>query len=571
MLVASNSARHGEVHWAVQADIVVVEAQVSETSTDSQNFKEKYTRMLDFRKAILFAVAGLGLVGAANAQVVPNCTTVTSGGAPIVSVEGTTELLPVETLNCPTAGTGNGVTIVISSNVPFTNASSATTGLLDVVATAQTSAGAIAASSVSEAGNALTATFNLGGATLTSITFSGLRVNANAVPNSSVITLIPSGIAGGGITTSGATATTAANVLISLLQSSLAGQGPLSLCGTTAAPNAPPLATGANSANPKSVYQVTQLTIQENFNAAFKTGGAAVTVPPGGDYSAVGSIAATQGTRLAVTFNNLNANINYYVPGVITSVLTPSLSITAYNAPAGGTPATTVSVGTVPAATAGLVPLTVTNGSATIYYGVTTESLTTLESAVITLFENVPNLSTVIAVSTSQVTANVSLVGVAAGYPQFATQAVTTVNQLATSLSSLVTACSTTLLFPYAVNIGGFDMGVAITNASTGIAGLSATSGACNVTFYGAGAPTAPANVYNTGTIATAGIATFLISGQAPGLSGYAVAVCNFTGAHGYAFITDGFGGGGRGLSGNYLAIVTASAAAGAALPVATF
>ena len=429
MLVASNSARHGEVHWAVQTDIVVVEAQVSETSTDSQNFKEKYTRMLDFRKAILFAVAGLGLVGTASAQTVPNCTTVTNAGAPIVSVEGTTELLPVETLNCPTAGTGNGVTVVISSNVPFTNAASATTGLLDVQAVATVTGGTVSAScpttttcnatSVAEAGNALTVTFSLGGATLTNITFTGLRVNANAVPNSSVITLIPSGIAGGGITTSGATSTTAANVLISLLQSSLAGQGSVSLCGSVVAPIAPP---GPNGANPKSVYPVTVLTVQENFNAAFKNTG---------DYSAAGSIAAAQGTRLAVTFNNLNSNVNYYVPGTVTG--TGTLTLSAFNAATGATPAATVSVGSVPAATAGLVALTVTNGSATIYYGVITESAGVLESAAITLIENVPSLATVITVSTSQVTANVSLVGVATGYPQFASQASTTISQPAAS------------------------------------------------------------------------------------------------------------------------------------------
>ena len=249
--------------------------------------------------------------------------------------------------------------------------------------------------------------------------------------------------------------------------------------------------------------------------------------------------------------------MNYYVPATVTSVAVGGLSyvLTAYPGPTGLTAAVPL---TTPAALAGQVLLTVTGGSATIYYGVTTSLAAGTPSVSIPLIETVPFPSAVTSVSASAVNATVALVGVATGYPQYASSTTPTISQPATpATNSILTSCSTTLLFPYVVNIGGFDTGIAISNASTGITGFTPTAGSCTVSFYGTGAP---ATAYSTGTIATANNTTFLISGQAPGLSGYAVAVCNFQGAHGYAFITDGFGGGGRGLSANYLAPVLAAA-----------
>jgi hypothetical protein len=207
---------------------------------------------------------------------------------------------------------------------------------------------------------------------------------------------------------------------------------------------------------------------------------------------------------------------------------------------------------------AGLVPLTVTGTSGVIYYESTTADVA-ISSAAIPLYEIVPSIPAVTTVSSSAVTASSYLVGVASGYPQYV--AVTTptaipVTPSANGVNSILSACSTTLLFPYVVNTGGFDTGVAIANASTGIKGITPTAGACVVTFYGTGAGTTPANAYNTGSIPTATDAVFLASVVQPGLQGYAVAICNFQGAHGYAFVTDGFGGGGRGLSANYLAVV---------------
>ena len=266
-------------------------------------------------------------------------------------------------------------------------------------------------------------------------------------------------------------------------------------------------------------------------------------------------IAASQGTRFAVTFNNLNPGVNYYVPGTVTATA-GTYVLTAFAGATGTTPATTVTAGTV-GSLASQVLLTVANGSATIYYGTTTSQAAGTPSVAITLSEVVPSASAVTSVSGLPVTASVALVGVATGYPQFAVTATPTISQTpASTTTSVLTACSTTLLFPYVVNTGGYDTGIAIANASTGVTGFTPTAGSCTVSFYGDGAP---ASAYSTGTIPTAKDAVFVVSDKAPGLSGYAVATCNFQGAHGYAFITDGFGGGGRGLAADYLAVVTAA------------
>ncbi len=119
-----------------------------------------------------------------------------------------------------------------------------------------------------------------------------------------------------------------------------------------------------------------------------------------------------------------------------------------------------------------------------------------------------------------------------------------------------VSACSTTLLFPFVSNIAGFDTGIAISNTSTdpfGTKGALPQSGTCKLTFYGSGAPAA----FTTAAAVASGTSyTTLASTVAPGFQGYMFAQCAFQFAHGFAFITDGFGGPGRGLSQGYLALV---------------
>jgi len=488
--------------------------------------------MLDFRKVLLaLSVAGLGLVGTASAQTpLINCGAAVPASTPIISVEGVTELLPTITFACAPGGTiPNSATLVLTSDVPFTAATNSTTGLLDVSAVASGTGLSTAAStaSLAQSGSTITATFNLTGATgFTGITFTGIRVNASAAPATSSITITPSGIAGGGIVDTAAAANVAF-VSISLVTSVLNGGAPVSLCSASASIPA----------------AVTSVTVAENFAGALKTA-ATITGPS--------TVTASQGTRIAVTFNNLNTGVSYYVPS---SVSGGGLALTAFPAATGTTASTAVTAGSGSNKVASQILLTPTNGSATIYYGVTAGDSGAPGTVIIPLIETIPSASAVTSVSTSPVSVSVYLVGAASGYPQYVpVSSPTVVNQSAAqsaTSNSLLTACSTTLLFPYITNLAGFDTGIAIANASTGVVGISPTSGSCVLSFYG---QSAPATAYNTGNIASGTDFTTALSSIAPGFQGYAVAVCNFSGAHADAFLGQ-FGAGGS-LSGNYLAIV---------------
>jgi len=107
------------------------------------------------------------------------------------------------------------------------------------------------------------------------------------------------------------------------------------------------------------------------------------------------------------------------------------------------------------------------------------------------------------------------------------------------------------LLFPYVINVAGFDTGVAIANTTTDIFGTTAQAGACSLYFYGTAAPTV--NPFVSPTVATGTVYANLASTMAPGFDGYMIANCNFQYAHGFAFVSDV---GARNLAMGYLALV---------------
>ena len=88
--------------------------------------------------------------------------------------------------------------------------------------------------------------------------------------------------------------------------------------------------------------------------------------------------------------------------------------------------------------------------------------------------------------------------------------------------------CTTTLLFPFVTNQGGYDTGIAISNTSEG-------SGSCAIAYSGSDAPDDSGALEVDGEDNT----TFLVSGKAPGFQGYITATCEFRNAYGFAFITD--------------------------------
>jgi len=144
-----------------------------------------------------------------------------------------------------------------------------------------------------------------------------------------------------------------------------------------------------------------------------------------------------------------------------------------------------------------------------------------------------------------------------------------------------VAPCQTVLLFPYVTDYYGFDTGIAISNTSLG---ASPQTGSCSVAFFGGATAGGPAtNIGTTGNtpgfvysdVSYNGVAeingTGLIqpgqtwafslsytdstynSAPGSGVTGYAIATCNFQFAHGYSFVSDT---GIRNFAAAYLALI---------------
>jgi hypothetical protein len=114
-----------------------------------------------------------------------------------------------------------------------------------------------------------------------------------------------------------------------------------------------------------------------------------------------------------------------------------------------------------------------------------------------------------------------------------------------------IALCTTALLYPYVINVNGFDTGIAVANTTTDIFGTTAQAGACSFYFYGTAAPTV--NPFVGPVVATGTVYANLASTMAPGFDGYMIANCNFQYAHGFAFVSDV---GARNLAMGYLALV---------------
>ncbi len=135
--------------------------------------------------------------------------------------------------------------------------------------------------------------------------------------------------------------------------------------------------------------------------------------------------------------------------------------------------------------------------------------------------------------------------------------------------------CTTTLLFPFVTNQRTFDTGIAISNTSEDWIGTEAQSGECTIHYHGAS--TGGGDVIDQQTsdsIAGGRQLVFTLSGgneaqkieATPEFQGYVIAECQFQYAHGFAFITNGFGGL-PSLAQGYLALVIPRNLEGARVP----
>jgi hypothetical protein len=125
----------------------------------------------------------------------------------------------------------------------------------------------------------------------------------------------------------------------------------------------------------------------------------------------------------------------------------------------------------------------------------------------------------------------------------------------------------TYLLFPFVVNIVGYDTGIAIANTGADPFGTAAKAGVCTFHYYGRMAAGAtPPRPQTTSVILPGEVFTYVAStgstewgadGRAAGFSGYVIVECDFRCAYGYAYISaQGAGPTAPGASSSYLATV---------------
>ena len=113
--------------------------------------------------------------------------------------------------------------------------------------------------------------------------------------------------------------------------------------------------------------------------------------------------------------------------------------------------------------------------------------------------------------------------------------------------------CTTTLLFPFVTNMAMFDTGLVISNTSE-------ESGSCTITYTGSNAPE---DSQTTQAVAGGAQWISLSSTIAPGFQGYLTAACGFRDAHGFAYLSNGFGVGAATAAQGYLAVCTAGTSCG--------
>jgi hypothetical protein len=302
---------------------------------------------------------------------------------------------------------------------------------------------------------------------------------------------------------------------------------------------------------------------------------------------------ADHGTRLRAVFNNVPANVKIYVSAhALSSVAVASTTATRWTgggettalAAAYGVATTAagsnVAAGTVLAnplspaeqtlggntaaypagATAGLIEVPLSGGSGAFtweVFGQDPNTIDTVSFAVATSYRstNNPGLGTA--------TVNASFAPISTSNRMSTTEPLPRFADTSTS-SGIISynICQTNLLFPFVSNQAGFDTGAAIANTTSDPYGTASQTGNCQLNYYGAttGGGAAPSRQTTTTPLSGGQTMVWTLSNggtngitQTPGFQGYIIAICNFRGAHGFAFISDV---GANRLSHGYLALI---------------
>ncbi|NDJ15086.1 MAG: hypothetical protein EBY17_28515 [Acidobacteriia bacterium] len=520
-------------------------------------------------------VFGIAAVATVSAGMAFGAATCVAGAAPVVGfipLEQTNALLPQFQITCSGGVTTDRVTIqaFISPALPVTGkVVSSSAGTQEAVATTNAAA-TLPAGVVTDEGilgvvSGSTITFSnialLSGST--TITISNVRVNPSSLSAGSGIPpsiSISAFVSGPGAVPAAISATTMAyaqnglgsvksykngtiNLASGVLTSPVSGASNFTVCNKTGPVNTTP--TG-------SVAMVIQ--VNENYAQGFRKGGQAsqVTSYLKATVATALSNAPTTADRLRITFNNVPAGVSLLVPKSVPAQTGSSAALTgATTADASNAALTSVGTTVAPAAvaySADVAAVSLTSGTGSVIYDLSTEDLAAIDQFNIPVFVNF---------SSNGATASATPMTATVSYAQVGTTQIPNfvVGTSTTALTgSLFNSCTTSLLFPFVTNQLGFDTGMAISNTSSdpfGTSGATAQAGTCSLNFYGSGAPT-PANV-TTPNVPTGTVYTQVLSGVAAGFQGYVIAQCTFQYAHGFAFITNGVGVNG-GLSQGYLA-----------------
>ncbi len=297
--------------------------------------------------------------------------------------------------------------------------------------------------------------------------------------------------------------------------------------------------------------------LSEGYASAFKTLGAPTVTPAAAQVedgfptppSGVNGGGATQGTRFLIRFFNVPNGVRIGTPHRITGTSSGGHTLTINKV--AGTDAN--GAGTLNTTLAPATEVTITGGFGYAVYEVVDSNPFVVENVVVpvTVAYRANTANDLPAVGTLQASASFAPIST-----------VTTANRDApeprfvdtgrnTSMYT-ISRCATNLLFPFVTNQSGFDSGIAISNTTRDDKGTTSQAGSCTLYYFGSttGGGAAPPQ-QTSAVIPAGGQLVFTLSGgnsaqnvaATPGFQGYMMASCQFLFAHGFAFITDGFGG----------------------------
>jgi hypothetical protein len=264
---------------------------------------------------------------------------------------------------------------------------------------------------------------------------------------------------------------------------------------------------------------------------------------------------ADTGTRLLARFKNLPSGATFYAGNhakLLQVGVTPSSANNqAITGDVHGTGAadancngTYSSVGSL----TGITAVTATSGAASFCYEVIATNTTVTEFAKIPVAlayvantsNNLPTLGSATADGQLAPLSTTATASATASIPRFVEDTVNNGKALFT-----INACRSNLLFPFIVNGGGYETGMAIVNTTKDPWGTQSQTGNCTVVFYGrSGTSDVCLTQQSNKTISGGQFLAWTLGGggdvpATPNFTGYAIAQCNFQYGHGFAFITD--------------------------------